>query len=152
MKRLISVAAAIVIAVSLCAAQNAQKTMKVSDVVDLVQAGIPEDVVITKLRKANHAFDLSAQEMLQLKKSGVSDNVIKAMIDPASPIAPSAPAASTISLPGMSSPKASGATPGAGTSEVSIAANVNNPEAPHDSGIFLYVDKDNHKVAPLPKV
>jgi hypothetical protein len=39
---------------------------------------------------------------------------------------------------GIRSGRSSGATPDAGVSEAAIEANVNNPDAPHDSGIYLY--------------
>jgi hypothetical protein len=41
--------------------------------------------------------------------------------------------------------RASGATPGAGISEAAIEASLHNPDAPHDSGIYMYVEKNNVK-------
>jgi len=118
--------------------------LTVADVVSMLKAGLSENVVIAKLRKANRAFDLSAAEMVDLKKSGVSDAVLGVMIDPTAPIAP---ASVPISLTGA--PRASGATPDAGVSEAAIAANLNNPDAAHDSGIYLLADKDGAKTMTL---
>jgi hypothetical protein len=111
--------------------------MSVADVQDMVKAGLSEDLVIAALRKENKKFDLGAQDMLQLKKAGISDNIIKVMLDP------SVPVASPVVLPtggvgGIRAPRASGATPDAGVSEAAIAANINNPDAPHDSGIYIF--------------
>ena len=57
----------------------------------MVKAGLSENVVIAKIRKAGRAFDLSAAQMVELNKNGVSDAVLGAMIDPTAPIAPAAP-------------------------------------------------------------
>jgi hypothetical protein len=74
--------------------------------------------------------------MLALKKAGVSDNIIKVMLDPTAPvISPAVPAAGGVV--GIRTPRASGATPDAGISEAAIDANMNNPDAPHDSGIYI---------------
>ena len=121
-----------------------QSSVQISDVVDMVKAGLPDDIVIAKLHKSNQAFDLTAQQMVELKKQGISDAVIKTMLDP-SVVAPSAATATTVVIGNTG--KASGATPSAGTSEAAIAANQNNPDAPHDSGIYIYTsDRNNQKV------
>ena len=114
--------------------------MSVADVQDMIQAGLPEDLIIAKLKKQNNAFDLTPQQMVQLKKNGISDNIIKVMIDPTAVI--SAPAVITL-VPGN---RASGATPGVGVSDAAIEANVNNPDAPHDSGIYLFTSKDTQQI------
>jgi hypothetical protein len=127
-------------------AQNGPKpasdvTLKVSDVEDMLKSGLSEDLVIASLRRANQAFALTPQEMVQLKKDGISDNVIKVMLDPSA--APS-PAVSAAGIIGIRTPKASGATPEAGVSQAAIEANANNPDAPHDSGIYLYTEDRDH--------
>jgi hypothetical protein len=104
----------------------------------MVQSGLSEDLVIAALRKENRAFDLTPQQMMQLKKAGLSDNIIKVMLDPAAPVTP--PVAAVGGIVGIRTPRDSGATPGAGVSEAAIAANANNPDAPHDSGIYLYTE------------
>jgi hypothetical protein len=110
--------------------------MTVADVQEMVKSGLSEDLIIAALRKDNHRFDLGAQDMLALKKAGVSDNIIKVMLDPTAPvISPAVPAAGGVV--GIRTPRASGATPDAGISEAAIDANMNNPDAPHDSGIYI---------------
>lgn len=67
------------------------------------------------------------------------------MLDPKASVVPSAgpsaAAGGTIVLTGVARP--SGATPGPGVPEEALAANANNPDAPHDSGIYLYTENDN---------
>src|SRR5947209_7534241 len=65
------------------------------------------------------------------------------MLDPNAQVTPMGAAAG---IPGIATPRASGATPDAGVSEAALAAGANNPDAPHDSGIYLYTEKNNQKV------
>src|SRR5262245_44207171 len=67
-------------------AQQAPPKLQVSDVLEMAQGGLPEDLVIAKLRKDKVAFDLSPQDMVKLKKAGVSDNIIKVMLDPSAAV------------------------------------------------------------------
>jgi hypothetical protein len=151
--KLFTLAATILGIAALAGAQDASKPgssgLKVSEIQEMVQAGLSEDLVIAAIRKDNHSFELSPMEMVQLKKSGVSENIIKVMLDPKAPVGSAAPMAMptqvtptavTVSLGGA---KPSGATPGSGVSEEAIAANMNNPDAPHDSGIYLYTENQN---------
>ena len=73
---------------------NPQGRLTVEEVVKLTRAGFAEDIIITKIKKNGKAFDLSTDELLDLKKDGVSDNVIKYLLDPSQPYtpAPSPPA------------------------------------------------------------
>jgi hypothetical protein len=131
---------ALLLALGIGLARNPPKPanagMTVADVQEMVKSGLSEDLIIAALRKDNHRFDLGAQDMLALKKAGVSDNIIKVMLDPTAPvISPAVPAAGGVV--GIRTPRASGATPDAGISEAAIDANMNNPDAPHDSGIYI---------------
>ncbi len=70
--------------------------LTVEQIVQLVQAGLPEDLIIAKIRKNGKAFDLSTEQLLQLKKAGASDNIIRVLMDPqAQPVA-TLPAPATI--------------------------------------------------------
>ncbi|SRR6266481_4004079 len=86
--------------------------IQVSDVLEMVQGGLPDDLIIAKLRKDKVAFDLTAQEMVQLKKAGVGDNVIKVMLDPAAVITAAAPTPATAPAP---TPAAASSPPAAAT-------------------------------------
>jgi len=63
----------------------AVRSFTVADVITLSQAGLSEDVIVTKLKKSGQAFDLSPDQLLQLKTANVSDRVIQYMLDPAKP-------------------------------------------------------------------
>jgi hypothetical protein len=61
-------------------------------VVKLTRAKFSEDIIITKIKKNGKPFDLSTEELLDLKKEGVTENVIKYLLDPSLPyIPPAAP-------------------------------------------------------------
>lgn len=59
-----------------------QHSPSVEDVIQLVQAGLSEDLVIAAIRKRAAAFDLSTDDLLQLKRAGVGDSVIRTMMAP----------------------------------------------------------------------
>src|ERR1035438_3766773 len=61
--------------------------LSVEDVVKLQQDGLSEDVIVTKIRKNGKPFDLSADELSELKKLGLSDSIIKYLLDPSAPYA-----------------------------------------------------------------
>lgn len=63
--------------------------LSVDEVVQLVEAGVSEDLVITKIKKTGKAFDLSTADLLKLKKTGISENIIKIMMDPQAVVSPS---------------------------------------------------------------
>jgi len=67
----------------------------VNDVVSLVDAGLSDDLIITKLRKEDKAFDLSTDDMIRLKKANVSDNVLHVMLDPKAELKPVVAATAT---------------------------------------------------------
>ncbi len=62
-------------------------------VIQLVKAGMSDDLIIKSLKKTNKSADLSPADMVKLKQAGVSDNVIGVMLDPSSTPAPAAAAA-----------------------------------------------------------
>jgi tetratricopeptide (TPR) repeat protein len=62
-------------------------------VVTMVKAGLGEQVILDKIKISENQFDLSTQGLVRLKESGVSETVIKAMVETAA--APVAPAPKT---------------------------------------------------------
>ena len=54
----------------------------VEDVIALVEADLGEDVIVEKLRQNATPFDLSIDQLLALKKAGVSSEIIKTMMNP----------------------------------------------------------------------
>jgi curli biogenesis system outer membrane secretion channel CsgG len=64
-------------------AKSKQETgMTSAKVVEMLQAGLSDDLVIRTLKRENRAFDLSPDDMIGLKKQGVPDRVIQVMLDP----------------------------------------------------------------------
>jgi hypothetical protein len=58
----------------------AAKTMTNSDVVDLHTAGFGDNLIIDKINTTATSFKLEVSDMLELRKAGVSDAVIQAMM------------------------------------------------------------------------
>ena len=56
--------------------------LSVEEVVALVEVGLSEDVIIEKLKQNATALDLSVDQLLMLKRAGVSSEIIKAMLNP----------------------------------------------------------------------
>ena len=67
--------------------------LSVEEVVKMTQAGFTDDVIITRIKKNGKAFDLSTEELLDLKNAGVRDGVITYLLDPSQPYTPPAPPA-----------------------------------------------------------
>ena len=130
-------------------AAASQKPMTVDDLIALAGAGMADDVIIAQLKQKRQTFNLSTDQLIRLRKANVSDAVIKVMLNPdaaSSPAtAPAAPAPAVVlqpAIPGLVLPKASGATPAAGTAS---NGDPNDPMASHDSGIYLYAqDHQGH--------
>ena len=59
-------------------------------VIRLSQSGLSDDVILAQIRKRTQPFDLTAEQLLALKKAHVSNRVIEAMTAPVDP--PAAPA------------------------------------------------------------
>jgi hypothetical protein len=56
--------------------------MSVDDVIKLSKAGLSDDLIIQQIKKKGQRFDLSTDQLLQLKAAHVSERVIQVMIDP----------------------------------------------------------------------
>lgn len=87
---------------NLAKAQTVSLPPGVQDVVKLSQAGVSEDVILTQVRGAGAYYNLSADQIIYLTKSGVTQNVIKALVTPNSapaPTVPVAPVAPVTSVP-----------------------------------------------------
>jgi hypothetical protein len=69
--------------------------MTVEDVVTLAKAGVSEQVILAQIRAKHASFDLTADQLIQLKSAPVSERVIRAMMElPAPQNAPKETAAS----------------------------------------------------------
>ena len=77
--------------ISLVAAkgQNTQPedtSLTVESVIQLVQGGLSEELVISKIRQNGKVFDLSVNDLLSLKKASISDRIVKEMMHPEAPL------------------------------------------------------------------
>ncbi len=74
--------------------------LTVDDVVKMLDAGLSEDIILTKIHASNQSFDLSTDDLVRLKKAKASDAVIKTMMDAkASPAPASQPTAQPTATP-----------------------------------------------------
>jgi tetratricopeptide (TPR) repeat protein len=64
-------------------AQTSVKPKKLTkeDVVKMVQAGIPDSVIISKIQNSGSVFHLEVADMIAMKKQKVSDKVLEAMVN-----------------------------------------------------------------------
>ena len=58
----------------------AQEVLTNDSVIQMVKAGLPEAVVIAKIKGTASKFDLKTDSLVSLKKAGVSDKVLEAMV------------------------------------------------------------------------
>lgn len=72
----------------------AQEVLTNDGVVKMVKAGLPEAVIVQKIRSSEKKFDTSTDALVKLKSNGVPDRVIEAMMGAPAAAAPSAAAPS----------------------------------------------------------
>ncbi len=92
----------LVVAVSLSlpgATSLAQEVLTNDSVIQMVKAGLPEAIVIAKIKGTATKFDLKTDSLVSLKKAGVSDKVLEAMV-----AAGSVTAAPTTAMPAPPAP------------------------------------------------
>ena len=77
----------------------AQEVLTNDSVVQMVKAGLPEAIVIAKIKGTATKFDLKTDSLVNLKKAGVSDKVLEAMV-----AAGSVTAAPTTAMPAPPAP------------------------------------------------
>ena len=51
-----------------------------AQIIDLVKSGLSEELIVTDIKSNLNTFDLSTSALVELKKNGVSDKVIEAMM------------------------------------------------------------------------
>lgn len=62
--------------------------LAIDDVIKMSKAGLGDAIIVQQIRKNGQAFDLTPDQLIQLKTAAVSDRVITAMMDPSKPDAP----------------------------------------------------------------
>ena len=69
----------------------AKGALTVDGVITMLEGGLSDDIIIEKIHKSGQTFDLSADDLVRLKKAKASDAVLKAMME-SSPSSASPPA------------------------------------------------------------
>ena len=106
-----------VLVLAACSFLAAQQVMNNDSVIKLVKAGLSDDLIVTTINGSPAAYDTSADAIIARKSAGASDKVVAAIIARAAAPAPPPPVPSTAS---------------AGT-------NPDDPNAPHEAGIYFYI-------------
>jgi hypothetical protein len=78
---------------------SAQEVLTNDSVVQMIKAGLPESVIIAKIRSTSTKFDLRTNALVSLKRAGVSDKVLEAMVAQGSPATGTLPAPPTAVAP-----------------------------------------------------
>ena len=119
-QRLIFISLILMLCLALYSDVVAQGEVMTNDeVISLATAGLSPAIIIGKIRTSKSNFDLSTDSLIKLKKAGVSDDIVAAMLEAKSgkSIASSPPAASDSGDP-------------------------NDPMSKHSYGIYLYEERD----------
>jgi curli biogenesis system outer membrane secretion channel CsgG len=97
----------------------------VDSVIQSVKAGLSESLIIRTLQRENKPANLTPADLVKLKTAGVSENLIGAMLDPASASAAAAPTpvAAPAPPPPAPTPVAAAPAPVAPPSASTLAAN-----------------------------
>jgi hypothetical protein len=116
------------------------ETLTNASVVTMAQVGLGPDAIIAKIKTSPNAFDLSTDQLIALKKAGVPDAVIAAMLNASVGGAVSASAAVDSTSPDPKAPHAGGiylleAGPGAPHMERIDATHSNQTKS---SGVLAY--------------
>jgi hypothetical protein len=71
----------IVLMLSLAIGAAAQKeVLSNAEVIEMTKAGLPESVIITKIKGSDGRFDVSVGSLIEMKKAGVGNDVINALL------------------------------------------------------------------------
>ena len=105
--------------------------LTVEEIVKLWKTSVPEDLIITMIKKNAKAFNLSTEEVLELRKVGLSDSVVKFLLDPSQPYTP--PVAPTAAQP-------AGSRPESRTPPKNYPADAYAAQVPSDPGLYRFSD------------
>ena len=61
---------------------QSQAAVSLADIEKMLTAQVPEDVIALKVKQTGRAFNLSAEEIIRLKKAGASKGLLKLLMDP----------------------------------------------------------------------
>lgn len=108
--------------------------MTVEDVTKLVKAGVSEEIVIQQIRKVHTAFDLSTDQLIQLKSASVSDRIIQVMLDPSRVETETPPA----SPPATAPASASAPAPAQAGALAEVSEPAGHAVLPSEAGVYIH--------------
>jgi len=89
------VASVVLVAVSVLGAQDSQKvtpgSLTIEEVIELSKAAVSDELIVARVKRNAKAFDLNTDEIVALRGSGVSETVIKYLLDPTLSYSPPPP-------------------------------------------------------------
>lgn len=122
--KVIVLAIALIIATGSMNAVTAQDEVMTNDeVISLTKAGLAGSVIIGKIRTSKSNFDMSTDALIKLKQSGVSDDVVGAMLE-------------------AKSGKNAGTS---GAAAVGPTGDPNDPMSKKNYGIYLFEERDGQR-------
>lgn len=101
------------------------EVMTNDEVISLTKAGLSGSIIVNKIRTSKTSFDMSTDALIKLKKAGVADDTVTAMLE----------AKSGKSMASTSTAASTGTSGG----------DPNDPASPHSYGVYLYEEKDGVK-------
>jgi hypothetical protein len=113
--------AALICAFSYTLATAQENPMTNDEVITLTKAGLSPSIIIGKIRSSKTNFDLSTDSLIKLKQSGVTDDIVAAMLEA----------------------KSGGST--ASAAGPSMSGDPNDPMAKHNYGIYYFEEKDGQR-------
>lgn len=99
------------------------ETLDNAAIITLIKAGVGDEVVIAKIRSSANHFDLSTDQIIALKRDGVSSAVLAAMI--------------------------SGSQSSPVSARAAMSADSPDPTVPHPSGVYMLVEEPTRKMVRL---
>lgn len=100
-------AACLLASASATAPVSAQEVMTNETVIQMVKTGFSESVILAKMRSSQTKFDTRTDALIELKKAGVPEKVMQAIVSGGAPPA-SAPAAAASAASAMAAPAPQG--------------------------------------------
>lgn len=91
---------------------QAPQTLTLEEVLRMTKDGQADELIIIRIKRSGKAFDLNSAEITELQQLGVSDAVMKYLIDPSQPYSPPPPPAAVAApTPSIAAPAAPSPAP-----------------------------------------
>ncbi len=108
--------------------------LAIEDIVQMSRASVSDELIIARVKRNGKPFDLNTAEIVELRKAGVSEIVLKYLVDPTLPYTP--PQAPPPTAPQSAAPVA--------TLPAGPAPNPLFAKIPPEPGLYYMMDEDNY--------